>query len=360
MDKDFFNNLKNDINKKIEENVPKFEKKKKETIDSLKKAKEQTVNTLKSSKEVLNNSINSAFSYTIKCPNCGATVGGNTKFCTSCGHNLKEQVKKPDEKKEEEKPKKQEEKKQEERPKKQQNQSQKKTTKKKNTKNEEIKTWVVLGIIAFVTIIAWIIMLNISGKDNNDSRPEVEDRVEENITIEDKEENKTENETKEEEEDANEVENVVESPTPTPTLTPTPTSIPTSTPTPASTPEPAVYYSTNNANTVGNGNAGKYAYCSKAAYDMYWIIDFDEGYVYNFSERNGEDYCEKYKITSGTLKDNVTISLYGSYWRLRFKSPGIPTTIVVNDHYGHDVNEFRATNLNDALKLRDKKEIICN
>ena len=354
MDKDFFNNLKNDINKKIEENVPEFEKKKKETIDSLKKAKEQTVNTLKSSKEVLNNSINSAFSYTIKCPNCGATVGGNTKFCTSCGHNLKEQVKKPDEKKEEKKPEKEEEKKQEERPEEkleEKPKSEQNQKIKKKKKKEIIKSAVTWGVIILIIGI-FAIQSNAPKKDErgNNRRPDEEVVATENEVKDNKTNNNT-NTSNNEVETTSKAENVVKSPTPTTTPTPTPTP----------TPEPAVYYSTNNANTVGNGNAGKYAYCSKVNYSVYWIIDFDEGYAYNFTEGNGEDYCDKAKINSGTLKDNLQITwLFDetASWKLHFKSANSPESIVVVDHYGQEIDGFKATNLNEALELRNKKTIM--
>ena len=53
-----------------------------------------------------------------------------------------------------------------------------------------------------------------------------------------------------------------------------------------------VSYSTNTKEAVKNGNSGVYAYVDGGySYDIYYIIDFDEGYVYYFTEGNGEEGC---------------------------------------------------------------------
>lgn|GEM_PF-1273931 len=71
----------------------------------------------------------------------------------------------------------------------------------------------------------------------------------------------------------------------------------------------AVYYSTNDYETVKKGNTGVYSYKNTyGSYDVYWIIDFNEGYVYWFTDGNGETYCDKVKIDSGTLNDKITVT----------------------------------------------------
>lgn len=122
-----------------------------------------------------------------------------------------------------------------------------------------------------------------------------------------------------------------------------------------------VYYSSNDYETATKGNTGVFSYKNKSgSYDVYWIVDFDEGYVYFFTEGNGEDYCDKIKITSGTLNDRVTITwnLDGekTNWYLHFKYANSPVTLIVNDHFGL-ATEFNATDLDNALALRDTKKI---
>ena len=128
-----------------------------------------------------------------------------------------------------------------------------------------------------------------------------------------------------------------------------------------------VYYSTNGASTVSNGNTGKYAYKSRGGtYDVYWIIDFDEGYVYNFYD-NGtsgdmDEYKEGYrdKIDSGTLNDAVVLVYHdseGEYvWKLFFKVENHPDHLIVRDHNGF-LLEFYPTDLDKAMELRDKKSL---
>ena len=125
-------------------------------------------------------------------------------------------------------------------------------------------------------------------------------------------------------------------------------------------PEP-LYYSTNDYETAKKGNTGVFSYKNKSgSYDVYWIIDFDAGYVYYFTEGNGENSCDKVKIVSGDLNDRIvaTWHLDGDEWSwyLHFKYKNFSETLVVNDHNGF-ATEFRPTDLEDALSLRSTKEI---
>ena len=64
------------------------------------------------------------------------------------------------------------------------------------------------------------------------------------------------------------------------------------------------YYTTNDNETAKKGNTGKFSYVKKGdEYNVYWIIDFDNGYVYDFCEGNGDESCEKIKIKVGNLND---------------------------------------------------------
>lgn len=126
------------------------------------------------------------------------------------------------------------------------------------------------------------------------------------------------------------------------------------------TPAP-VFYSTNDYETAKKGSSGVFSYKNKSGqYDIYWIVDFDGGYVYNFTEGNGESVCDKVKIVSGNLNSKITATWhYGGdqwSWFLYFKYQNTPTTLVVRDHYGSTF-EFTTTDLSDALAIRKTKTI---
>ena len=122
-----------------------------------------------------------------------------------------------------------------------------------------------------------------------------------------------------------------------------------------------VFYSTNDYDTAKKGNTGVFSYKNKSgSYDVYWIIDFDAGYVYNFTEGNGDDSCDKVKIADGDLNDKITVTWHDGgdqwSWYLHFKYVNQPVTLIVNDHYGSEI-EFTTTDLDDALNLCKTKTI---
>lgn len=122
------------------------------------------------------------------------------------------------------------------------------------------------------------------------------------------------------------------------------------------------FYSTNDYETAKKGNTGVFSYKKKnTGYDVYWIIDLDEGYAYNFSEGNDNPVCDKYKISSGHLNDKITLNInddgYKVTWYLHFKYKNAPETLVLNEHLGLGPMEFSTTSLDDALSIRDTKTI---
>ncbi len=126
------------------------------------------------------------------------------------------------------------------------------------------------------------------------------------------------------------------------------------------TPSP-VFYSTNDYETAKKGNTGVFSYRDRgSSYDIYWIIDFDEGYVYNFTDGNGESFCDRLKIESGTLNDKITITYHdgGDTWsyKLHFKYANQPETLIMVDQNGFDW-KYSTTDLDDALALRATKKI---
>lgn len=123
----------------------------------------------------------------------------------------------------------------------------------------------------------------------------------------------------------------------------------------------SVSYSTNDKDSVKDGNKGIYAYKSRGGqYDIYWIIDFDAGYVYNYFDGNGDDNCDRLKIDFGNLNDYVKITWHdgNDQWSygLHFKYRRQPDHLIVQDNDGFDL-DFYSTNLNAALKIREKKNI---
>lgn len=126
------------------------------------------------------------------------------------------------------------------------------------------------------------------------------------------------------------------------------------------TPSP-VYYSSNDRETAKKGDSGVFSYRAEMdSYDIYWIIDFDEGYVYYFTDGNDDPSCDKLKIDSGTLNDKVIIIYHdgGDTWscKLHFKYVDHPETLIMVDQNGFD-SEYSTTDLGDALTLRATKNI---
>lgn len=123
----------------------------------------------------------------------------------------------------------------------------------------------------------------------------------------------------------------------------------------------SVSYSTNSKDTVKNGKTGVYSYKSHGgSYDIYYIIDFDEGYVYYFCDGNGDTTCDRIKIDSGTLNDVVIITYHdgGVTWQegLHFKRARQPDHLIVEDHNRYEY-DFYTTDLSLALAKRDSKTI---
>lgn len=122
-----------------------------------------------------------------------------------------------------------------------------------------------------------------------------------------------------------------------------------------------VYFSTNDRETAKKGNTGVFSYKSmNLQYDIYWIIDFDEGYVYYFTEGNGESSCDRLKIESGDLNSYIVITYHDgdTQWsyKLHFKYVNSPETLIMVDDDGFDYT-YSATDLDDALSLKDTKTI---
>lgn len=123
--------------------------------------------------------------------------------------------------------------------------------------------------------------------------------------------------------------------------------------------ESPVFYSTNTRKTVGNGNMGVYAYKDDGKfYDVYYIVDFDEGYVYYFLEGDGNEFCDKIKIESGDLNSVLIITYHedSNEWSygLHFKYKNQPSKLIVQDEDGFEL-EYSPTDLDTVLNIRVQK-----
>lgn len=124
----------------------------------------------------------------------------------------------------------------------------------------------------------------------------------------------------------------------------------------------SVLYSTNDYETAKQGDIGIFSYKSRGgSYDIYWIIDFDSGYVYWFTDGNGDTTCDKVKIASGDLNDKVIITYHdGSYtwsYALHFKYVERPEILIMQDKNGFEY-KYYTTDLDNALKIKDTRTII--
>ncbi|MBR0415215.1 MAG: zinc ribbon domain-containing protein [Clostridia bacterium] len=126
--------------------------------------------------------------------------------------------------------------------------------------------------------------------------------------------------------------------------------------------EENIPFSTNDNKTAKKGSSGVYAYNNRGSqYQVYYIIDFDAGYVYYFTDGNGENGCEKVKIESGNLNDTVIITYHddGTTWSygLHFKYKEHPEHLIVQDNDCFDW-DFYPTDLEKAMALKATKKIV--
>ncbi len=125
--------------------------------------------------------------------------------------------------------------------------------------------------------------------------------------------------------------------------------------------ESSVYYSSNDSHNVKKGNSGVYSYKNKGGtYDVFYVIDFDDGYVYFFTDGNGDSTCDRVKIEYGDL-NHVLVIVYhdgDNKWAegFHFKYVNQPTHLVLQDQNGFET-DFYATDLSHALEIRDTKTI---
>lgn len=122
-------------------------------------------------------------------------------------------------------------------------------------------------------------------------------------------------------------------------------------------------HSSGDRKTAKKGNSGVYAYVKSGQnYDIYYIIDFEQGYVYYFLYGPNDKYsADRVKIVQGDLNSLVLITYHdgGSEWSygLCFKWANQPDILIVQDEYGSK-DQFQPMDLEEALEIRDSLSII--
>lgn len=121
------------------------------------------------------------------------------------------------------------------------------------------------------------------------------------------------------------------------------------------------FYSTNDLETAKKGNSGKFAYIRKAKeYDVYFLIDYDEGYVFNYTYRQGDQDGLAFTIDTGDLNEGLHITHHSDdglddfSYVLKFHERNNPTIMVLYDRELEA--EYMATSIDEAIKIRDSLE----
>lgn len=122
------------------------------------------------------------------------------------------------------------------------------------------------------------------------------------------------------------------------------------------------YYSTNDYENAKKGNVGKFAYVHEyKSYNIYFLIDFDEGYVYKIIDGDGGNSADRLKIESGDLNTSLLYRYHDgdSEWSeiLHFNYENNPSTLIYVDNSGTK-NKYRATSFEKVQDLLNTKQVV--
>lgn len=120
------------------------------------------------------------------------------------------------------------------------------------------------------------------------------------------------------------------------------------------------YYSTNDYENAKKGNVGKFAYVHECkSYNIYFLIDFDEGYVYKIIDN--ENTADRLKIESGDLNTSLLYRYHdgSGEWSeiLHFNYENNPSTLIYVDNSGAK-NKYRATSIEKVQDLLNTKQVV--
>ena len=115
-----------------------------------------------------------------------------------------------------------------------------------------------------------------------------------------------------------------------------------------------IFNSTNDADTAKLGNSGKFSYVKRLSnYDLYILIDFDDGVVYDLQYENGNVDGTVYTIDSGDLNKglNTIYEADGSTFVFHFHYVENPAVLI--ERYGSEEAKFEAASIDDTLKIKE-------
>ena len=90
------------------------------------------------------------------------------------------------------------------------------------------------------------------------------------------------------------------------------------------------------------------------------VVDFDGGFVYYFSDGNGDETCMRVRIDSGTLNDTVIVTFHDgdTQWSegLHFSWARQPDHLVLEDH-NHFTYDYSSTDIQKAFQICQTKTV---
>lgn len=230
----------------------------------------------------------------------------------------------------------------------------------KNKEKNHLFSYLAMGIGTFFTLFILVGLLGSGSKKTDATAPSAIESVSE-ITTEVVSETTVETAV-----ETTTVETTEQTTLETTEATATVTPVPTNTPTPTTVSDSVTNgldYTTNSKDDYKDGDHGVYSYVRSAgSYDIYIIIDFDEGYIYYFCHGNGDEICDRLEIDSGDLNSlcyfsyyygEDDVDLYAVNWAWKRS----PNHLLLQDSYGNSW-DYYPTDLDEALALRDSKEIV--
>ena len=114
------------------------------------------------------------------------------------------------------------------------------------------------------------------------------------------------------------------------------------------------FNSTNDEETAKLGNSGKFAYMKRSSdYDLFYLIDFDEGVVYNFYYAQGNVDGTVYSIDSGDLNNGLYAVYNDGEFTVNLHFHYVNNPAVLIENLNGQETKYNAASIDDALKLKE-------
>ena len=114
------------------------------------------------------------------------------------------------------------------------------------------------------------------------------------------------------------------------------------------------FNSTNDAETAKLGNSGKFSYVKRLSnYDLYLLIDFDEGVVYDLQYENGYVDGSTYTIDSGDLNNGLEATYGDDEFTIVLHFHYVNNPAVLIQHLDGEEDKYEAASIEDTLKIKE-------